>query len=48
MLYHLELCRKIADKCEVTNLKGGTYIQLVNLNRKLMDSIRQMKNLLIN
>jgi len=34
-----------ADKCEVTNLKGGTYIQLVNLNRKLMNSIRQMKNL---
>ena len=33
------------DKCEVTNLKGGTYIQLVNLNRKLMNSIRQMKNL---
>jgi len=34
-----------SDKCEVTNLKGGTYIQLVNLNRRLMNSIRQMKNL---
>ena len=34
-----------SDKCEVTNLKGGTYTQLVNLNRKLMNSIRQMKNL---
>lgn len=34
-----------ADKCEVTNLKGGTYIELVSLNRKLMDSIRQMKSL---
>ena len=34
-----------SDKCEVTNLKGGTYIQLINLNRGLMDSIRQMKNL---
>ena len=34
-----------SDKCEVTNLKGGTYVTLVNLNRKLMDSIRQMKNL---
>ena len=34
-----------ADKCEITNLKGGTYIQLVNLNRKLMEAIRQMKNL---
>jgi len=33
------------DKCEITNLKGGTYIELVNLNRKLMDSITQMKNL---
>ena len=33
------------DKCEITNLKGGTYIELVNLNRKLMDSIKQMKNL---
>ena len=34
-----------ADKCEVTNLKGGTYIELVSLNRKLINSIRQMKNL---
>ena len=34
-----------SDKCEVTSLKGGTYIKLVNLNRKLMNSIRQMKNL---
>ena len=34
-----------SDKCEVTSLKGGTYITLVNLNRKLMISIRQMKNL---
>ena len=34
-----------SDKCEVTSLKGGTYVTLVNLNRKLMNSIRQMKNL---
>ena len=34
-----------SDKCEVTSLKGGTYVTLINLNRKLMNSIRQMKNL---
>ena len=45
MLFLLVLCKNNSDKCEVTNLKGGTYIQLVNLNRKLMNSIRQMKNL---
>lgn len=34
-----------SDKCEVTNLKGGTYITLVNLNGKLMSSIHSMKDL---
>ena len=34
-----------SDKCEVTNLKGGTYTKLVSLNRKLMSSIRSMKEL---
>ena len=34
-----------SDKCEITNLKGGTYTKLVGLNRKLMSSIRSMKDL---
>lgn len=34
-----------SDKCEVTNLKGGTYTKLVGLNRKLITSIRSMKAL---
>ena len=34
-----------SDKCEITNLKGGTYIQLISLNRSLMSSIRNMKDL---
>lgn len=34
-----------SDKCEVTNLKGGTYITLKNLNGKLMSSIRSMRDL---
>lgn len=34
-----------SDNCEVANLKGGTYVTLVNLNGKLMSSIRSMKEL---